>query len=68
MKVLMGLLGAVSILGGASSAFGDAACQKCTHEMQVEYRKCMQSGKAQETCTKEQQQAAQICVAMCNPK
>jgi hypothetical protein len=68
MKVIVGLLGAVAFLAGASNALGDAACQKCTHDMQVQYRKCMQSGKAQETCTKEQQEAAQKCVTTCNTK
>ena len=68
MKVLMGFLGAVSLLAGANSAFADVPCQKCTHDMQVQYRKCIQSGKAQETCTKEELETAQICVALCNPK
>lgn len=68
MKVLMGLLGAVPLLAGVSSAWGDVPCQKCTHDMQVQYRKCMESKKPQETCTKEQLEAAQRCVAVCNPK
>lgn len=67
MKVLIGILGAASFLAGASSALGDAVCQKCTHEMQVKYRECLQSGKAQAICTKEEQDAAQKCVAICNP-
>ena len=68
MKVLRGLVGVVCLLAGASSALGDVPCQKCTHDMQVQYRKCLQSGKAQETCTKEEQEAAKICVTTCNPK
>lgn len=68
MKVLIGLLGAVALLAGASRAFGDVPCQKCTHDMQVQYRKCLQSGKTQEICTKQEQETAQICVAICNPK
>jgi hypothetical protein len=68
MKVLMGLVGIVCLLAAANSALGDVPCQKCTHDMQVQYRKCIQSGKAQETCTKEEQETAQICVAICNPK
>jgi hypothetical protein len=68
MKLLMGLAGIVCFLAAATSALGDAPCQKCTHDMQVQYRKCIQSGKAQETCTKEELETAQICVALCNPK
>lgn len=68
MKVLMGSVGAVCLLAAASSAFGDVPCQKCTHDMQVQYRKCIESKKTQETCTKEEQETAQICVAICNPK
>jgi hypothetical protein len=68
MKVLMGLVGVGCLLAAAGSALGDVPCQKCTHDMQVQYRKCIQSGKAQETCTKEEQETAQICVAICNPK
>jgi hypothetical protein len=67
MKVLMGLLGAVSLLAGANSAFGDVHCQKCTHDMQVQYRKCIDSKKPQETCAQEELEAAKICVAICNP-
>jgi hypothetical protein len=68
MKVLIGFLGALSFLAGASSALGDVACQKCTHDMQVQYRACMRSGKDQATCSKEQQTAAQACVAICSTK
>jgi hypothetical protein len=68
MKVLMGLLGAVSLLTAANSAFGNVPCQKCTHDMQVQYRKCMETKKSQEVCTKEELEAAKICVAICNPQ
>jgi hypothetical protein len=68
MRMLIGLLGTMAFLAGGSGALGDVPCQKCTHDMQVQYRKCMQSGKAQETCTKEEQETAQKCVAICNPK
>jgi len=68
VKVLIGLLGAVSFLAAANSASGDAACEKCTHEMQVQYRNCLRSGKDQATCSKEQQAAAQACVTICNTK
>jgi hypothetical protein len=68
MKVLIGLIGAVSFLAGASSALGDAACQKCTHDFQVQYRTCLRNGKDQATCSKEQQAAVQACLAICNPK
>lgn len=68
MKVLIGLLGAVSFLAGAGSALGDAACEKCTHKMQVDYRTCLRNGKDQATCSKEQQAAAQACVVICNSK
>jgi hypothetical protein len=68
MKVLMGLVGVACLLAAASSALGDVPCQKCTHDMQVQYRKCIKSGKSQETCTKEEQETAQVCVAICNPK
>ncbi|HEX3397974.1 MAG TPA: hypothetical protein VHS76_14825 [Steroidobacteraceae bacterium] len=68
MKVLMGCLGAVAFLAGASSALGDAACEKCTHEMQVQYRTCLRNGKDQATCSKEQMTAAQACIEICNTK
>lgn len=67
MKVLIGLLGAMTFLAGANSALGDAACQKCTHDMQVQYRACLRSGRDQAACGKEEQAAAQACVAICNP-
>ncbi len=68
MKVLIGFLGALSYLAGASSALGDAACQKCTHDMQVQYRTCLKSGKDQATCSQEQQTAARACIVICNTK
>ena len=68
MKVLIGFLGAALFLVGANSALGNAACEKCTHEMQVQYRECLRSGKDQATCSKEEQAAAQSCLAICNPK
>jgi hypothetical protein len=68
MKVLTGLLGAVLFLAGAGSALGDPACQKCTHDMQVQYRDCLKNGRAQAVCAKEEQEAAQKCVAICNPE
>ena len=68
MKVLTGLLGAMSFVAGSGSALGDAVCQKCTHDMQVQYRECLKNGRAQATCTKEEQEAAQKCVAICNTR
>jgi hypothetical protein len=68
MKVLMGLLGAVSFLAGAGSALGNQACEKCTHDFQVQYRTCLREGKDKATCSKEQQAAMQACVVICNSK
>jgi hypothetical protein len=68
MKVFRELVAIVGFLAVSSIALGDVPCQKCTHDMQVQYRKCLQSGKAQEVCTKQEQEAAQICVSICNPK
>jgi hypothetical protein len=68
MKALIGLIGAVSFLAGASDAFGDAKCEKCTHDMQVQYRTCLRDGKDQAICGKEEQAAAQACLVICNPK
>ncbi len=68
MKLLAGLLGTAALFAGAGAALGDAKCQKCTHEMQVQYRNCLRSGKDQAVCAKEQLEAAQVCVAICNPK
>lgn len=66
MKAHTVMLGAVSFFAGSSGALGDAACEKCTHEMQMQYRACVRSGKDQATCSKEQQAAALACVAICN--
>jgi hypothetical protein len=68
MKALIGLIGAMSFLAGVSTAFGSPACEKCTHEMQVQYRTCLRNGRDQATCGREQQEAALACVAICNPK
>lgn len=68
MKVLMGFLGAVSLLAAANGAFGDVPCQKCTHDMQVQYRKCIDSKKPEEICAKEELEAAKKCVAICNSR
>jgi hypothetical protein len=68
MKVLTGLLGALSLLAVANGALGDERCRKCTHEMQVQYRKCIQSKKPHETCAQEELEAAKLCVAICNPQ
>lgn len=66
MKMLLtGFFAALSLVGGAA-ALADAPCQKCTHEMQLQYRDCLQKGHAQEVCAKEEQEAAQKCVAICN--
>ena len=68
MKALIGFLGAVAFVAGASSALGDVPCQKCTHDMQVEYRKCLKTKKDEAICAKEELETAQVCVAICNPK
>jgi hypothetical protein len=68
MKMFMGFFGAVAFLGAAGGAFGDAPCRKCTHDMEVQYRACLQSGRAQASCAKEEQDAAQKCVTICNAK
>lgn len=67
MKILMGFFGAVTFLAATDSALADSTCEKCTHDMQVQYRNCLQSGQPQATCVKEEQEAAQKCVAICNP-
>ena len=41
MKKLAGFLAAVTFFAATSAALADAACQKCTHDMQVQYRKCL---------------------------
>jgi hypothetical protein len=68
MKMLMGFFGAMTFLGAAAGALGDVPCKKCTHDMEVQYRECLQSGRAQAICAKEEQEAAQKCVAICNAK
>ena len=68
MKLVVGLLGAACFFAGAGSALADVPCQKCTQEMQTQYRKCLRSGKDETICAKEEQEAAQLCVAICNPK
>jgi hypothetical protein len=68
MKIFVVLIGALSFLAGANGARADAACEKCTHNMQVQYRTCLRDGKDQATCNKEQQVAAQACVVICNTK
>jgi hypothetical protein len=64
MKVILSLLCAITFLAGPAALAGQA-CQKCTHDLQVQYRKCKESGKDQETCSKEQLAAAQTCVVIC---
>lgn len=68
MKLFMGFFGAVAFLAGAGSAWGDAACEKCTHDMQVQYRECLKSGRAEAACAKEEQETAQKCITICNTK
>jgi hypothetical protein len=65
MKILFSVLGGALFLSGATTALGGVDCQKCTHEMQVQYRACLKSGKGQETCNEQQQAAARVCVAIC---
>lgn len=65
MKVLLSLLGSALFLAGATTALGGAACQKCTHDFQVQYRVCLNSGKSQEVCNQQQQAAMQVCVKIC---
>ena len=65
MKALSSLFFGVLFLGGATTALGGGDCQKCTHDFQVEYRACLQSGKAQEACNEQQQAAARACVKIC---
>jgi hypothetical protein len=67
MKMLIGVLGGALFLSVANGAWGNAACEKCTHEMQVQYRTCLRT-KDQATCSKEEQAAAQACLVICNPK
>lgn len=66
MKVLTGLSVAIIFFAAPGLAPADEACQKCTHDMQVQYRKCLQSGKDQAICAKEEQETAQKCITVCN--
>ncbi|HEX4277000.1 MAG TPA: hypothetical protein VHZ74_16705 [Bryobacteraceae bacterium] len=68
MKMLLGFLGTASLLAGATTAFADSECQKCTHDLQVKYRECRQTGRDQDTCSKEGHAAAQACVATCQAR
>ena len=67
MKMLFaGLFAALILIGAVGGALADAVCQKCTHDMQLQYRECLQKGHAQEVCAKQELEAAQKCVAVCN--
>lgn len=66
MNAFLGFLGAVALVARAGGAFGDVPCQKCTHDMQVQYRECLKNGRSQAVCAKEQQDAARKCVTVCN--
>jgi hypothetical protein len=66
MKVLASLLVAVTFFAAPGAAPANEACQKCTHDMQVQYRRCLQSGKDQAICAKEEQETAQKCITVCN--
>jgi hypothetical protein len=44
MKVLLSFLGGALFLTGATTALGGGDCQKSTHDLQVQYRACLQSG------------------------
>jgi hypothetical protein len=68
MKGMFGLLAALVMVMGATSAFADAACEKCTHDLEAKYRACRQSGKDQDTCSKEGQAPANACVVTCQGK
>jgi hypothetical protein len=65
MKVFLGIFAAAVLLGAATAALADAACQKCTHDLQIKYRECRQKGRDQDTCSKEEQAAARACVVTC---
>jgi hypothetical protein len=67
MKMLIGLIGAACMLSG-TTALADSPCEKCTHDIQVQYRACRQSGKDQATCSQEGQARAQACVVTCQKK
>lgn len=68
MKPLVRILLASAFLLVAGGAFANEACEKCTRDVQAQYAKCLQSGKDQVTCNKEQQAAAQACANTCKPK
>jgi hypothetical protein len=65
MKILLGFLGGALFLGGATTALAGSDCQKCTHDLQVQYRECLKSGKGQESCNEQQQAAARACIVIC---
>jgi hypothetical protein len=68
MKTHLAVFGAAWLLVAAPAAFADSECQKCTHDMQVKYRECRQKGRDPDTCSKEQQAAAQACVVTCQAR
>jgi hypothetical protein len=65
MRIFSGIFSVAALLMGAGAALADSDCQKCTHDMQVKFRECVKKGRDQDTCTKEEQAAAQTCVAIC---
>jgi hypothetical protein len=65
MKILLSILGCVLFLAGATTVLGGSACQKCTHDLQVQYRECLKGGKGQESCNEQQQTAARACIKIC---
>ena len=65
MRAFLSLLCGALILAGATAAFAGVACEKCTHDLQVQYRACIKNGKSQEVCGKEEQAAAQTCITIC---
>ena len=65
MKALLSLLAGTLFLAGATTALAGGDCQKCTHDLQVQYRECLKSGKGQETCNEQQQAAARACIKIC---
>ena len=68
MRTFLGIFATAALLSGASAAFADSECQKCTHDMQVKFRECLKKTKDQDTCTKEEQATAQTCVAICQAR
>jgi len=68
MKIYLGILTAAALALGAVAAWADSECQKCTHDMQVKYRECLKKGRDHDTCTKEEQAAAQTCVVICQAR